>query len=363
MARFSRDGTFYIKTLSGIEVHADGAPYVAFAKAIPPFVAVNRYWVHGWYTGKDQMDPHEKQQIITSGRFGNIDIDVDGLTSWGTTGTGTGGATAQSNLNGFVGRYLPRGGGVAGYGQDWYDQDATDEAGTGLVGGATLDSDPDEGSGDDSTDLVGGNMSWQAKQREWLSDERMFGLGRNAIMTAADKIRFCGEFVKKGRVNGYGCNIDSWRLIAIDALTAVIEEEETDSIGTHLFGNSTMNPDLLMNQAYYFFGEQDARGAANITGMGGTGNPGASGNLDAGEMIPPPSGILTGMVGDDEYSGVGGLAGVDIWKWMTQGFGTEDNSTNEGSGLDKGSQLTFQLKVTLECKTIKPISRNVYTPN
>ena len=54
---------------------------------------------------------------------------------------------------------------------------------------------------------------------------------------------------------------------------------------------------------------------------------------------------------------------ADVRKTLLSGFGTEDNSANEGSGLDKGSQLTFQLKVTLECKTVKPIRRNIYTPN
>mgnify|MGYP001215399174 CR=1 FL=1 len=364
MARYRRDGTFYIKTLGGIEVPASGMPYVSFAKMIPPYVAVNRYWVHMWITGQGALPVHSKQQAIVSGRMANAPIDVD-LSAWTTDGSGLAGDNGQDHANGIVGRYMPRSGGsYAAAEANWYDGDATEDAGTGLTG-ANVMIDDDDSSGDPDTVANQFQMSQQAKAREFLHWEGMYGLGKNAIMTSQDKIRYCSEVVKSGRISGYGCNVDQWRLIGIDTLTAGLREsssdDDTDQAELMLFGNTTPNPDTLMAQAFYFFGEEGRVGDSTSSKfvLDDSGSP---------RELNAPSAIGNSILSDAQ--GTGGIHATDIHKWMTESISTYNSNNTEdsgatmrGSGLDDSTGLIVQTKVTLECKTLKTVNRRLYTPD
>lgn len=322
MANTRNDGTIYVKNVVGVDVPANGITKGIFAKAIPPWMIVKRYWVHLWMTGKDEMDPFSKQHIAVSGRMANMSLDINDLAN----------ASSHDSLEKMINTYMPR-----GMGQEQFDGD-TDQ---------TVD----------GTELYGrglGKMSRYAKEREWLHYETLLGLGGKAIMTNSNKIRYTAEWVTKGNVSGHGCNSDVFRLIAIDVNTDTFANDINQDVQSHVFGNTTADADALMQEAYYFFGEQ---GVQNIY----SGDISTPSNWHAN--VSTPSGQMASVDELDSGSYTGWETVGNLGKWASTGFGTSDSDANEGSGFDSDCQINVQGTITLECKMIKPVNRRVWSPD
>lgn len=350
MARYTSDGRFYIKTLNATMVKHDGGAYVNFAKAIPPYVAVNRAWIHMWNTGVDAQPMHQKQQAIVSGRFGNmVNFDEDSSIRNEVDGSGQQGPAAQDKLNGFVEYHLPR---QDEDGSPW-DNAVTADAGhnVGMVGG------PEGGN-------QGGAFGWNAKGREFMHSEMLFGLGKNAIVTASNQIRYCNEIVKQVNISGRGCNIDMWRLFAIDTMSNNLNDsfyettDEEDNWMWHVFGSRTPNPVRLRQEAFYLFGNQGVQNIANLNADSTAGDEQATPlgqNMGIDEAQAP---FFPGLESND--------LGQDFHNWLISNHGFSGDHHNENitdSGLTEGTDILSQTKVTLECKVIKPRIRNIYTPD
>jgi len=321
MANTRNDGTVYIKNVVGVDVPATGDNKVIFGKAIPPWMVVKRYWVHLWMTGKDEMDPFSKQNIVVSGRMANMDLDISDLAN----------AASHDTMEKMAAIYCPR-----GMGQENLDGDEDDLGNVELYG----------------TGL--GKMSRFAREREWLRYEALLGLGGKAIMTNSNKIRYTAEHTTRGTVSGHGCNSDVFRFIFIDVNTREFSSDINQDVQTHVFGASTANADGLMQEAYYFFGEQ---GTGNIAQAEGGGLTSAS-NWYAHTVTPSGSIANVDELDTLQY----GQSGI-LGPWMSTGFGTSSASANEGSGFDTDCQINVQAKVTLECKLIKPRATKVWSPD
>lgn len=323
MARTTNDGTIYVKNVVGIDVPADGAARGLFAKAIPPWMIVKRYWVHLWMTGKDEMDPFSKQYIAVSGRMANMSLDIDDLANSSSHGT----------LQEMINIYCPR-----GMGQEPFDGDEAEAiAGSELYGRGL------------------GKLSRFAKDREWLHYETMLGLGGKAIMTNSNKIRYTAEHTTRGNISGHGCNSDVFRLVMIDVNTDAFASDINQDVQKHVFGSATANADGLMQEAYYFFGEQGINNYLSYES-----NASAS-NWYSHTVTP--SGSMANIDETDTLQHDGTSQSGLLTAWSSNGFGTSSGSTNEGSGFDTDCQINVQATVTLECKMIKPINRKVWSPD
>lgn len=322
MAKYNREGTLYIKNVTGVNVAADGQPVGVFAKAIPPYAVVNRFWVTCYVTGAQGLPMHAKQHMVISGRMGNMPGEIEDLS----------GAANYDSIEKLMGAFIPR--------------------------GPSEPFDGDEAETED-VDLIqqGSDASLWSKDREFLHYEAMLG-GRNAFITKSDAIRFSTSFSRKGTVSGYGCNVDQWRLIGIDVNTDGIANDINEDAMLHVWGDSTPNPNTLMRSLYQFYGDQ---GVADY--VGGSYNASSEDNFsgDLGTPNAVRAGITQGTVGDN-WSTVG--------NWAKTGFGHDGSwaaetrdDTDAGSGFDEDGALIVQTKVTLEIKTLKPRIRNMWTPN
>lgn len=339
MARYSNasaigGGRFYIKTMSGIEVPADGLPYTAFAKVIPPYVAVNRAWVHLWMTGKTSAGLHDKQQMLISGQFSNINLDVN-TTPLDDDGEGTGGTAGQDKLNGFVDYHQP----IASGDKNLYDMDNDqEEPGIGIT---SWDADESEAT----------QIAMTARQREFLGRNSPykcnFGLGANAFLDGAASLRYAKEYTKNNfGVGNPNLDIKSFRLISIRGWTDTLQGIEADDWHFHVFGNTTPDPDSLMRDASRFFGQQ------------GMGMKEVEGDTTSDDDFTP-SDLRTGIGLQDSTNN-------EVFPWLQSGWGTSGStsgSTLGGSGFDSDVVMMLQAKVTLECAVVKPTPMNIYTPD
>lgn len=324
MAKYNREGTIYIKNLTGIVVPSDGSTKGIFAKAIPPYTVVNRFWVHCWITGLKGLPMHAKQHAVVSGRMSNMPGEINDLASGSTMDT----------LEELIAAYMPRSP------DDPFNGDETDGSHIGLLG-----------------DRTNRDLSLWAKEREWFHYETMLG-GRNSYITKADAIRFSAEFSKQGRVSGHGCNVDQWRLIAIDANTDGLASDHNTDVEKHVWGDTTANPDVLARQMYQFFGDQGA------SGLGWAAANTSSEDAYTAELNTPNlqrAGMISETASPDYHT---------VGTWASTGIGTSGSwnaettdDTDPGSGLDEDCPLIMQTKVTLELKTIKPSITNIWTPN
>lgn len=318
MAKYTRDGTLYIKTWGSVKVPSDGAPYTIVAKAIPPYVAVNRYWIHGWMTGSDVMDHEDKQQIVLSAAMANFEINtgVDDATSVGAVdGSGSGLSDDQDHLNGFTGKHLPMSRTPAMYDSDGSDANDIDLMGT----------------------WVGKVSDWY-RTREFCHYEAFMGLGKNAFVTSNSGIRYHAETVKAGRVNGAGCSIDEWRYLAIQAATDEITGSFlADDPEELIAGHATLDLDTLAKDVHLWFGQEGIGYDDNTTDRW-------SHSLEGMGLEPTE----------------GGFQNDQLNKWMQMGWSADDDSE---SGLTTGSSIHTQVKLTLECKVLTPNKSRVFSPN
>lgn len=326
MAKYNREGTLYIKNVTGVNVAAGGVPVGVFAKAIPPYAVVNRFWVTCYVTGAEAVPMHAKQQVVISGRMGNMPGEINDLAT----------ESSHETLQQLIGAYIPRGA-----------------------------SEPFDGDESETTDVdliqQGSDQSSWSKDREFLHYETMLG-GRNAYITKADAIRFSTHFQKQGTVSGYGCNVDQWRLIAIDCNTDGLANDINEDPKLHVWGDATPNPEVLARSLYQFYGDQ---GVSHYVG----GIYGASSEDNWAANVATPNLVGSGMSEGTEganWSTVGNWAKTGFGHdgtWGTSGstFATDD--TSAGSGFDDESALIVQTKVTLEIKTLKPRITNMWTPN
>lgn len=329
MAKFRRDGTFYIKSLGGVDLASNGARKGLFCKAIPPYVVVERAWIHFWALGTNGVPMNAKQEIQISGRMANMDLDIDANADQSTHDT----------LEELMARYMP-----TGLGQEQFDDDQADASGAGLAAGGS------------------GPMSKWAREREFYSYQAFMGLGKNAMMTESNTIRYVceGSTGSTGiNISGRGCNIDQFRLIGIDASTEVFANDINQAVETHVWGNVTADPSELAQQAFYAFGHQ---GAAPATQW-----PGNITNTFE-DTVSSPDGTQMG-IDETGASAVNPFATDSmLYRWLNTGYGEdaqlEMDATDDsgGSGFDDGTVMNVQTAVTLKCKTIKPIARNIFTP-
>lgn len=321
MAKFNREGTLYIKNVTGVTVASDGVMKGAFAKAIPPYSVVNRYWVTCWITGAKAVPMHAKQHVVVSGRMANMPGEVNDLASGGTHDT----------IEELIGAYIPR------HGQEPFDGDQADVASTDLIG-------------------QGYDMSLWAKSREWLHYEAMLGGGKNSFITKADAIRFSANYTKSGTISGYGCNVDQWRLIAIDINTNGLSDDINQSVEEHVWGDTVANPEVLARGLYQFYGNQGLSSYHPAV-------HGAETEDDWASTVRAPDLDRAGLSeGNPDHN--------TVTKWARTGYGdpgswdagTSDDTT-AGSGFKEDCPLILQTKVTLEIKTLKPRITNMWTPN
>ena len=339
MARYSSKssiggGRFWIKTMGGIEVPADGEPYTVFAKAIPPYIAVNRAWVHIWMTGKTSSGLHDKQQMLISGQFSNLHADTDGGDPATGNATGDGGSSGQTGLNGFVDRHQP----IASGDQNLFDIDADEEvAGMGIT---SYNPDKSEAS----------QMSIMAQEREFVGHGKpykcQFGLGHNAFLDGAASLRYAKEYVKNDfGVGNPSLDIKQWRLISLRGWTDTLQNIEDDDWHKMVFGADSPDMSSLANEANRLFGEQGQ-------------SPWWSGSDAAQNFTPNELGTGVGEVDN--------FLTNSVYPWMTSSWGTSASTsggTLGGSGLDSDVVMMLQAKVTLECAVVKPTPMNIYTPD
>lgn len=342
MARYENDGSIYVKNFNGIEVPADGRGKTIFAKAIPPYMVVEHAWIHLYIHGKDKMNPHAKQQIMVSGRMADMPADVTEAVN----------QSQLSTLDEYTYAFIPPGQG--------------EERFTGYTTGSNTEGDAGDAQGIGLTGW-GQPMSKWAEEREFFHYEENMGLGRNAIMTEANKIRFAAEHSTGSRgvkVSGHGCSADQFRLIAIDVRTGVLSNDVQQDVEKHVWGHSTADPADLMRAAYYFYGDQGAVPRHLYYHAGDSQNTWE-------DYLSTPGGADAGVDHVDavDRDGNPGYAEGLIYDWANTGYGTSNDAggqpdpDNEGSGLDESSQLTVQAEVTLRCKLIKRKQRNIYTPS
>ena len=346
MARYTKNpsvggGTFYIKTMGGIEVPADGLPYTAFAKAIPPFIAVNRAWVNVWLTGKNSSGLHDKQQMLITGQFSNINLDMDSTSEPAhNDGLGEGGTAGQKSLNGFVDTHQP----IASGDHNVWDEHSNEED----VGLGITSHDPDT---EEATQI-----SDAARTREFMSAggpyKVIFGLGKNSFMDGAASMRY-HHHINKGGKSGFspanpGLDITKWRLFSLRGWTDSISNHvEQDDWHHHTFGADEPDIDGLTDEAHKFFGVQ---------GVGAHHNE--STTTLANQWTP--AGIRMGVDEDDTISP------YNFQPWLRSGWGTSganDGTALGGSGLDVDNPIMMQTKVTLECAVLKPRPMNIYSPD
>lgn len=332
MAKWTRDGKLYIKTLNAARVQGNGNEKPVFVKILPPFVVARRFWVHFWITGEKPLDPHQKQQMMISGRMANMGLDASTLAN----------ASSHDTMQEMMREYCPIG---------------VDEPQDGDPGGGNW--------GIGLTSLNEGKQSQFSKDREFIHYECMLG-GANAYMTGANKIRYYKEFKKEGAISGHGCNVDQYRMIGISALSDLMVQNAHEDEKEHMWGNSTPDASELTRQAYYFFGEQ-----------GQSPFYGDINNASSWEnQIITPSALAAGIgapnaLGDGDGDS---LMHSDIQKWLTEPYiedvGSGDHADSNGvidtSGLFEryggDADLVLQAKVTVELDLIKRSQRNVYTP-
>lgn len=328
-------GRFWIKTMGGIEVPADGLPYTVFAKVIPPYVAVNRAWVHLWMTGKTSAGLHDKQQMLISGQFSNIWLDSDG-TIIDNAGEGTGGSAGQDKLNGFVDYYQPI---ASGDNNLWDNDNDEEEPGMGITS-----YNPDR--------TEGATISDMARQREFLGKSKPykcnFGLGNNAFLDGQASLRYAKEYRKEDfGVGNQSLDIKQFRLISIRGWTDTLQNIEEDDWHMHVFGQDSPDPDTMSFEASRFFGTQ---GMGNITAENTT--------TVASQWTPEQ--LRTGVAETDTVSP------YNFIPWMSSSWGTSGStsgSTLGGSGLDSDVVMMLQAKVTLECAIVKQTPTNIWTPD
>lgn len=331
MARYNRDGTIYSKSVNSVVVPHDGAPYTLAAKLIPPYIAVNRYWVTGYIIDKSATghDPWAKATSIVSGAMTNVVLDTgaDDFSSVGTQdGTGALLKSDQDHLNGFVQRYLPT---VRDGDPSFWDQDVVSgpEVDAGLTGSQ-----------------IGIAMPY--KDKEFFNRETIYGLGRNSIMTQSNKIRFCSEFRVDGSNIGRGCDISSWRLVAIQGWSADMAPNMTNDAEMLLAGNSSGNLDELAQAVHGFFGNQGQSSMQSTDGE-----------------IETPAAIRMGIADEDT------IRNSQINYWLTSGWSPEAETdgeadhTEQNIGWNVEADFVMQMKVTLELKVLTERVRNIWTPN
>lgn len=334
MAGYRRDGTFYIKNRVGIDVPSDGTRKGLFGKAIPPYVVVDKAWVHIWALGTNGVPMNAKQELQISGRMGNMDLDIDAEST----------GTSHDTLEEIMARYIP-----TDTNQEWLDDDQADVEGAGLGAGAN------------------GPMSKWAKDREWYDYQCMMGLGRNAMMTQSNTLRFVAENSTGSRgkkISGYGCNVQQFRYIGIDVSSEVYSSDINQDVEKHVWGATTAAPKELSQQAFYAFGHQgqgDER--SHFVASQNTSFETATGSVDGTNLGIDPYHSFASPYGG--YNAVG----LTLYDWMSTGYGHGDHTLDMdasddtgGSGFDDGTPINVQGSITLRCKTIKPRQSNIYTP-
>lgn len=323
MVDVTRDGRFFMKTWNVVKVPHDGDPYTVFAKIIPPYVSVERAWVHNWYTGVGQSDPWDKQEIMVTMGMTNIEMN-EGETNIGTTdGVGTDhGDDDVDHLNGFVGGHMP----------------LSSQAYTGITANTSLDK--------TRVGLNGGQplSLWYKDRMIGKQHNHNMGLGKNAIMTAADKIRFCvDDYWGQTNVSGHTCSIQMPRLIAMQAVTDVVGHTSGGDPEWLLTGTNDLQVDTLTSDAWFLFGE---------SGIG---------QDEADDHNETPASVAAGIPSYDNsaYQGLGVSSQFENWA----SFGWTPNSQDDESGFNASTDIVVQSKITLECRTLKPSQRKLWTPN
>lgn len=326
MVDVTRDGRFYIKTWNTVKVPHDGDPYTIFAKIIPPYVSVERAWVHNYYTGQTNSDMWDKQEIMTTMGMTNVDVDSDDTNIGTTDGIGTDHADDdQTHLNGYVGGRIPLSQGMYSGTRRTTDGDKTR---AGLTGGQPL-------------------SQWYKDRIIGPNNKERFhslGLGHNAIMSGPAAIRYCvDDYWGAVNVSGHTCSITEPRLIAMQTVTDVVGHSGGDAEWL-LTGSNDLEVDELTSDAWFMFGE------------GGV-------STDEGDDYnQTPASVAAGIPSADD-SGYQGLTGVStrFESWASAGWTPNDQDSE--TGFNTGVDIVVQSKITLECRTLKPAQRKIWTPN
>lgn len=329
MVDVTRDGRFYIKTWNSVLVPHDGDPYTIFAKIIPPYVSVERAWVHLYYTSAATADLWDRQEILTTMGMTNLMDDGSETTIGTTDGVGTDHSDDdQDHLNGWIGGRLPLAEGMySGTRQDT----ALDKHGVGISGGRPL-------------------SQWY-KDRMIFERSHTLGLGRNALMTGAGAVTYMvDDYVNNGPINvsGHTCNITEPRLIVMQTVTDTPGAETSTGYPNYLLsGDSDLKVDELTSDAWFLFGDQGVTAMENSS--------------DVEETV---SSIQAGIPQHDasSYTNVAtGGASAQFERWATQGWLPNDQDNQAGILAGDGEDIVVQAKVSLECRTLKPAQRKIWT--
>lgn len=202
-------GKFFLKNANTARVMNDGMTHTIFAKVIPPYTKVTRYWVHQWVVSDGNEDIAKHAEYRVTGVYDTVPNRLDQTENWN-----------DINMETYWQRFFAEGA-TSGDSDDasWGDADDAEAA-------------------EYDIEISGGQrVTSVAKAQRVFNHEKMLGFPRNAVLNGVGDCRFIDEWTRKGTVSNRGRKLEQAKMFMIGS--GYDEPDVTSDEGDHMWGDTS----------------------------------------------------------------------------------------------------------------------------